>query len=116
MVCVQSDVEMQGVMHIEPTLVLHVEMCDVAVCFRCGEEVVSSCGLLGAWSSACVVVGDFMPLMCLAAHINKLVGVKGMLEGLEGGWVTIKIAYNKSGSCWLKCHVSKDSLHHVVGP
>ena len=71
--------EVQRIMYIKTTVVLDVEVCDVPIGIWGGEEVISSCGLLGAWSSTGVVVCHFLPAMCLAAYINQLVGVECLL-------------------------------------
>ena len=105
MLLLSRDGEVQWVVYIETTFMLYVKVGDVFVGVRRGKEVIPSCGLFGTWCPTCVIVGHLFPLMCLASYIDQLVSVQCLLQGLEGGWVTIEITYNKSGSCRLQTHV-----------
>ena len=100
-----SNGEVEWIMHIKGKLVIHMEVCNVAKGLWVGEEVVSPSGLLGAWSSTCVVTRGLSPCMCLTTHINKLVCVQGLLESIECGCVSIKVAEDKPRACRLQGHV-----------
>ena len=101
-------------MDVKGTLMINVEMCDVAVGLWCGEEKVSSCGGFCSRCSAGVVVGSLLPCVCLAADVDQLLCVECMLEGFESRGVAIQVAQDELGTIWLEGHISQDGLHHVI--